>query len=125
MTEEKAATKKKPKGGSKKMSDKLEAVGAIGQAISTEVQKVIIGKSHVIDNVLINILSNGNLLFEDYPGLASLERISTMQRKESSRLSQDRFSATYYCLTRLTVHLQRPKRHFWKRCKKSRLPSEL
>ena len=33
-------------------------------------QKVIIGKSHVIDNVLINILSNGNLLFEDYPGLA-------------------------------------------------------
>ena len=70
MTEEKAATKKKPKGGSKEMSDKLEAVGAIGQAISTEVQKVIIGKSHVIDNVLINILSNGNLLFEDYPGLA-------------------------------------------------------
>ena len=70
MTEEKAATKKKPKGGSKKMSDKLEAVGAIGQAISTEVQKVIIGKSHVIDNVLVNILSNGNLLFEDYPGLA-------------------------------------------------------
>ena len=70
MTEEKAATKKKPKGGSKKMSDKLEAVGAIGQAIATEVQKVIIGKSHVIDNVLVNILSNGNLLFEDYPGLA-------------------------------------------------------
>ena len=66
---EKAATKKKPKGGSKKMSDKLEAVGAIGQAISTEVQKII-GKSHVIDNVLVNILSNGNLLFEDYPGLA-------------------------------------------------------
>ncbi|DAC35185.1 MAG TPA: magnesium chelatase, partial [Candidatus Poseidoniales archaeon] len=45
-------------------------VGAISQAISAEVQKVIIGKSHIIDNVLINILSNGNLLFEDYPGLA-------------------------------------------------------
>ena len=50
--------------------ERLQAVGAIGQAISAEVQKVIIGKSHVIDNVLINILSNGNLLFEDYPGLA-------------------------------------------------------
>jgi MoxR-like ATPase len=56
--------------GSKKMSDKLEAVGAIGDAISLEVQKVIIGKSHVIDNVMVDILSNGNLLFEDYPGLA-------------------------------------------------------
>ena len=49
--------------------ERLKAVGAIAQAISAEVQKVIIGKSHVIDNVLINILSNGNLLFEDYPGL--------------------------------------------------------
>ena len=56
--------------GSKKMSEKLEAVGAIAEAISLEVQKVIIGKSHVIDNVMVNILSNGNLLFEDYPGLA-------------------------------------------------------
>ncbi len=50
--------------------ERLQAVGAISQAINAEVQKVIIGKSHVIDNVLIDILSNGNLLFEDYPGLA-------------------------------------------------------
>ena len=50
--------------------ERLAAVGAIAQAISAEVQKVIIGKVHVIENVLINILSNGNLLFEDYPGLA-------------------------------------------------------
>ena len=56
--------------GKKKMSEKLTAVGAIGGAISTEVQKVIIGKAHVIDNVMVDILSNGNLLFEDYPGLA-------------------------------------------------------
>ncbi len=49
---------------------RLTHVGAISQAIAAEVQKVIIGKPHVIDNVLINILSNGNLLFEDYPGLA-------------------------------------------------------
>ena len=56
--------------GKKKMSQKLTAVGAIGGAISTEVQKVIIGKAHVIDNVMVDILSNGNLLFEDYPGLA-------------------------------------------------------
>ena len=49
---------------------RLTHVGAISRAIAAEVSKVIIGKPHVIDNVLINILSNGNLLFEDYPGLA-------------------------------------------------------
>jgi MoxR-like ATPase len=56
--------------GTSKTNEKLTAVGAIAQAIGSEVQKVIIGKAHVIDNVLVNILSNGNLLFEDYPGLA-------------------------------------------------------
>ena len=50
--------------------ERLKAVGMIAAAISAEVQKVIIGKAHVIDNVLVNILANGNLLFEDYPGLA-------------------------------------------------------
>ena len=55
---------------SPEVRERLAAVGQISQAISAEVQKVIIGKSHVIDNVMINILSNGNLLFEDYPGLA-------------------------------------------------------
>ncbi|MDP6741960.1 MAG: MoxR family ATPase [Candidatus Thalassarchaeaceae archaeon] len=55
---------------SPEVKERLAAVGAIGQAIAAEVQKVIIGKSHVIDNVLVNILANGNLLFEDYPGLA-------------------------------------------------------
>ena len=52
---------------SPEVRERLQAVGAIATAISAEVQKVIIGKPHVIDNVLINILSNGNLLFEDYP----------------------------------------------------------
>ena len=56
--------------GSTKVNEVLSATGAMGQAISTEVQKVIIGKSHVIDNVMVDILSNGNLLFEDFPGLA-------------------------------------------------------
>ncbi len=56
--------------GSGKMNEVLSATGAMGQAISTEVQKVIVGKEHVIDNVMVDILSNGNLLFEDFPGLA-------------------------------------------------------
>jgi len=50
--------------------ERLNAVGAIASAINAEVQKVIIGKSHVIDNVLVDILADGNLLFDDYPGLA-------------------------------------------------------
>ena len=64
------AKKAKEARGSSKVDEVLAATGAMGQAISTEVQKVIIGKPHVIDNVMVDILSNGNLLFEDFPGLA-------------------------------------------------------
>ena len=41
--------------GSSKIDEVLSATGAMGKAISTEVQKVIIGKSHVIDLSLIHI----------------------------------------------------------------------
>ena len=123
---------------SPEVRERLGAVGQISQAISSEVQKVIIGKAHVIDNVMINILSNGNLLFEDYPGLAktlmtntfadalgcdfkrvqftltfylqiSQVQTSMMLRKENLRSSQDLFSVIYCFLTRLTVLLQRHK----------------
>ena len=70
-TQDAALAKKAPEArGSSKVDEVLAATGAMGQAISTEVQKVLIGKSHVIDNVMVDILSNGNLLFEDFPGLA-------------------------------------------------------
>ena len=42
--------------GSSKVDEVLSATGAMGQAISTEVQKVIIGKSPVIDNVMVDNL---------------------------------------------------------------------
>jgi MoxR-like ATPase len=35
-----------------------------------EVSKVIVGKQQVLEQVLIAILADGHLLFEDYPGLA-------------------------------------------------------
>ena len=79
--------------GGDEMSERLTAVGAIAKAISGEVQKVIIGKSHVIDNVMVNILSNGNLLFEDYPGLAKTLMTNTfadaLVRFQASNLLPD------------------------------------
>ena len=38
--------------------------------IENEVSKAILGKSSVIRMVLAGVLSNGNILFEDFPGLA-------------------------------------------------------
>jgi len=48
--------------------------------LKTEVQKAIIGKSEVIDQVMIGLLSDGNLLLEDYPGLAKTLLANTFAR---------------------------------------------
>jgi MoxR-like ATPase len=40
------------------------------QKVLDEVGKVIVGKENVLEEVLVAILADGHLLFEDYPGLA-------------------------------------------------------
>jgi MoxR-like ATPase len=39
-------------------------------AVVNEVSKLIVGKEEVLKLVMLGILSNGHILFEDYPGLA-------------------------------------------------------
>jgi MoxR-like ATPase len=39
-------------------------------SVIDEVCKVIVGKEHVLEQVMLGILANGHILFEDYPGLA-------------------------------------------------------
>jgi len=43
---------------------------AFGYRILDEVEKVIVGKREVLEEVLLSILANGHILFEDFPGLA-------------------------------------------------------
>ncbi|MBN1110060.1 MAG: MoxR family ATPase [Methanomassiliicoccales archaeon] len=47
-----------------------EEVRRIGQEMLDEMEKVIVGKRDVLENVLLCALCDGHLLFEDYPGLA-------------------------------------------------------
>ena len=39
-------------------------------SVIEEVCKVIVGKRHVLEQVMLGILASGHILFEDYPGLA-------------------------------------------------------
>ncbi|MBS3781863.1 MAG: MoxR family ATPase [Candidatus Thermoplasmatota archaeon] len=48
----------------------LEDVSDISESLIDEVSKAIVGKRSVLQKTLLGILANGNILFEDYPGLA-------------------------------------------------------
>ncbi len=48
----------------------IKEVSTLGKAVLDEVGKAIVGKRNVSRRVMISILANGHILFEDFPGLA-------------------------------------------------------
>jgi MoxR-like ATPase len=49
---------------------KIEEAGQTCQRIIGQVKKVIVGKDAVLEKVMLALLANSHILFEDYPGLA-------------------------------------------------------
>jgi MoxR-like ATPase len=49
---------------------KVEEAGEKCQEVVSQVRKVIVGKEPVLEKVMLAILANSHVLFEDYPGLA-------------------------------------------------------
>ena len=60
--------------------DLIGTVSAISSSLMNEVSKVIIGKNENLRRVTVGILSNGNMLLEDFPGLAKTLLANTFAR---------------------------------------------
>jgi len=58
----------------------IEDASAQSYKLITEVSNTVLGKRYVLEMVMIAILSNGNILFEDYPGLAKTLMSNTFAR---------------------------------------------
>ena len=56
--------------GTGRTKDLISTVSQISHGLMGEVAKVIIGKEENLLRVTVGILSNGNMLLEDFPGLA-------------------------------------------------------
>ncbi len=48
----------------------IETAGHTCQTIINQVKKIIVGKDPVLEKVMLAVLANSHILFEDYPGLA-------------------------------------------------------
>ena len=53
-----------------KARELIQTVSQISNGLMNEVAKVIIGKQENLRRITVGILSNGNTLIEDFPGLA-------------------------------------------------------
>jgi MoxR-like ATPase len=58
----------------------VDTIQASGRRLLAEVSRVIVGKADVMERVLVDVLAQGNILFEDFPGLAKTVMAATFAR---------------------------------------------
>ena len=80
------------KTGDAKSRELIQTVSQISNGLMNEVSKVIIGKQENLRRVTIGILSNGNMLIEDFPGLAKTLMANTFSSALGCKFKRVQFT---------------------------------
>lgn len=70
----------------------IEQQSAFIPNITSGMERVIVGQKHLIDSLLISLLSNGHILLEGVPGLAKTLAIKTLSQLIDSDFSRIQFT---------------------------------
>lgn len=62
----------------KELNEKIQKESAFVDIITMEMNKVIVGQKHLVENLLIGLLADGHILLEGVPGLAKTLAINTL-----------------------------------------------
>ena len=76
----------------RELNEKIERESSFVDMVNMEMKKVIIGQSHLIDTLLIGLLSNGHILLEGVPGLAKTLAITTLAKTVDADFSRIQFT---------------------------------
>ena len=79
-------------GGGANAKELIRSVSGHSNNLMSEVAKVIIGKPENIKKVTIGILSNGNILIEDNPGLAKTLMANTFAKALGCKFKRVQFT---------------------------------
>ncbi len=76
----------------RQLNDKITHAGQFVDRLREEVGHVIIGQSHMLDRLLIGLLSNGHVLLEGVPGLAKTLTIKSLAQAIHAKFSRIQFT---------------------------------
>jgi len=62
----------------KELNEKIQQESAFVDMLTLEMQQVIVGQKHMIERLIIGLLSNGHILLEGVPGLAKTLAIKSL-----------------------------------------------
>ncbi|MBI5538945.1 MAG: AAA family ATPase [Bacteroidia bacterium] len=76
----------------KELNERIQQESAFVDLINMEMSKVIVGQKHLIESLMICLLSNGHVLLEGVPGLAKTLAINTLANTIDAKFSRIQFT---------------------------------
>src|SRR5574344_972502 len=74
------------------LNERIERESAFVDALTMEMRKNIVGQKHMIESLIIGLLSDGHILLEGVPGLAKTLAISTLSQAIDAKFSRIQFT---------------------------------
>lgn len=74
------------------INERVKEASSFVSDLTTEMNKVIVGQSYMVDRLLIGLLANGHILLEGVPGLAKTLAISTMAKVVNTQFKRIQFT---------------------------------
>ena len=76
----------------KELNERIQKESAFVDLLTIEMGKVIVGQKHLVENLLIGLLSGGHILLEGVPGLAKTLAINTLSQAVDAKFSRIQFT---------------------------------
>lgn len=76
----------------KELNDRIQQESSFVDLIQMEMGKVIVGQKHLVESMLIGLLSDGHILLEGVPGLAKTLAIKTLADAIDAKFSRVQFT---------------------------------
>jgi len=76
----------------RQLNERISHAGQFTDKLRTEISHVIVGQGHMLDRLLIGLLSNGHVLLEGVPGLAKTLTIKSLSQAIHAKFSRIQFT---------------------------------
>lgn len=83
----------------RELNARIEQQSTFITNIVTGMDQVIVGQKHLVESLLIGLLSDGHVLLEGVPGLAKTKAIRTLASLIDAQFSRIQFTQTSFLLT--------------------------
>ena len=76
----------------KELNERIQLESSFVDLLTMEMNKVIVGQKHLVENLMIGLLANGHILLEGMPGLAKTLAINTLASCVNAKFNRIQFT---------------------------------